>query len=250
MTPETPIKVLVVDDNDQYREALRRMLQLEDFEVCEAADLDQALNGIQTQSPDVVVTDLQMRTDREGLDLIEILKGYDPVLPVIMISAVGSFEEGALATQLGAVHVVHKSRIEEEMGPFLETIRQSYRDAARSREWLALIAAARQNDAREEEDTKVAQIKGLLAVLGVWFQDHLPDQGQSVSFEEHVLCSTKPDTLGAESEGVLCLLGLVGVRVDTHLGDFLSPRHQPVVHPIQTGVFGIQVAVNQDPDDL
>ncbi len=162
MTTETPIKILVVDDNDQYREALRRMLQLEDFEVCEAADLDQALGCIQTQSPDVVVTDLQMRTDREGLDLIEILKSYDPVLPVIMISAVGSFEEGALATQLGAVHVVHKSRIEEEMTTFLETIRQSYRDAAKSREWLALIAAARQDEAREENDAQVAQIKGFL----------------------------------------------------------------------------------------
>ena len=91
MSGEKPIRILIVDDNAQYRDALKRTLLLEQHEVVDAEDIDEALRIVQARTPDVVVTDLQMRTDREGLDLIEILKGYDPALPVIMISAVGSF---------------------------------------------------------------------------------------------------------------------------------------------------------------
>ena len=160
---EEKIRVLIVDDNTQYREALKRMLQIEDYDVHEAEDLMDGLRCIQEESPDVVVTDLQMRTDTEGLDLIEIAKGYDPVLPVIMISAVGSFEEGAKATQLGAVHVIHKSRIEEELDSLLSCIRDSYQAASKSRELLALIASARLVEEQEDGDETAATIKALLA---------------------------------------------------------------------------------------
>jgi len=88
------MKILVVDDNAPYREAFKRAVLVEGHEVCEAADSQQAMARVLSDSPDVVVTDLQMREDREGLDLIEILKAFDPLLPLIMISGVGSFEEG------------------------------------------------------------------------------------------------------------------------------------------------------------
>ena len=163
MSDEQAIQILIVDDNAQYRDALKGILLLEQHEVLEAEDIDEALRIVQAHTPDVVVTDLQMRTDREGLDLIEILKGYDPVLPVIMISAVGSFEEGALATRLGAVHVIHKSRIEEEMVGFLATIRQSHQEARKNREWLALIASARESDTLDADSEALRAIQRLLA---------------------------------------------------------------------------------------
>jgi CheY-like chemotaxis protein len=155
--------ILIVDDNAQYRDAFTRALVLEGYEVRAAADLDEALRTVQTEPPDLVVTDLQMRTEREGLDLIEILKAFDPLLPVIMISGVGSFEEGALATQLGAVHVIHKSRIEDEMEGFFETIRTAHAACRQSREQLATVAQAREQEQGVDRDELIVAIRELLA---------------------------------------------------------------------------------------
>ncbi len=163
MSAEQTMTILIVDDNAQYREAFTRALMLEGYEVRAAADMDEALRSIQVQSPDLVVTDLQMRTEREGLDLIEILKAFDPLLPVIMISGVGSFEEGALATQLGAVHVIHKSRIEDEMEGFFETIRTAHAACRHSREQLATVAQARELDPGEDRDARIMAVRALLA---------------------------------------------------------------------------------------
>jgi CheY-like chemotaxis protein len=157
------MKILIVDDNAQYREAFVRAILLEGHEVCEAPDTDEALRIVVEQRPDVVVTDLQMRTDREGLDLIEILKAYDPVLPVIMISGVGSFEEGALATKMGAAHVIHKSRIEDEMEGFFEMLGTAHASACTSRDQLAVIAAVREQGGLEEDDARLESIRALLS---------------------------------------------------------------------------------------
>ena len=163
MSTRQPMKILIVDDNAPYREAFKRAILLEGHEVCEAADTDEALSAVLEQAPQVVVTDLQMRTEREGLDLIEIVRGYDPLLPVIMISGVGSFEEGALATQLGATHVIHKSRIEDEMEGFFTTVRTAHEACCKSRAQLALVAAARDQGRLEESDERIGPIKALLA---------------------------------------------------------------------------------------
>jgi CheY-like chemotaxis protein len=118
-----PIRVLVVDDNAMYREAFARNLRLQGYDVLEAEHGEEAMGIVRGQSePFVVVTDLQMRTEREGLELIRRLKSEIPLVPIIMISAVGTFEEGALATQYGAAFVVSKSRIEEELDPLYAQI--------------------------------------------------------------------------------------------------------------------------------
>ena len=166
MGTEKQIKVLIVDDNAQYRDAFKRTLIVENYDVCEAADGDEAMDVIQKHAPDVVVTDLQMRTEREGLELIETIKAADPLIPVIMISAVGSFEEGAMATKLGASYVIHKSRIEEEMENFFDTIGQSHRDSRKNRKWLALIASARQNKELEHGSEQIEAIRKLLGDPG------------------------------------------------------------------------------------
>jgi len=163
MAKKKPIKVLIVDDNAKYRDAFMRTLRLEKYEVCEAAEADEAVKVMQKHSPDIVVTDLQMRTQREGLDLIETIKASDPLMPVIMISAVGSFEEGALATRMGAAHVIHKSRIEEEMENFFATIRRSCQESRKSRKNLDLVISAKQEEQIKEDDDKVKAVRRLLA---------------------------------------------------------------------------------------
>ena len=130
------IRVLLVDDNEPYRNAFRRNLAFQGFDVIEAESAEQALAQIRENKPDVMVTDLQMRTRTEGLDLIRDARSITPLMPIIMISAVGTFEEGAEATRLGAMLVVAKSKIEEELEPLYAHIRRANGERLRNQALL------------------------------------------------------------------------------------------------------------------
>lgn len=120
------MKVLLVDDNAMYRSAFRRNLALRDYEVVEAENGDDAARKFQEAQPDIVITDLSMGTPREGLDVIRSIKQLDPLTPVVMISAVGTFEEGAEAHSLGASRVLSKSNIEEHIDELFKAIEDGY----------------------------------------------------------------------------------------------------------------------------
>jgi DNA-binding response OmpR family regulator len=163
---ETPsIKTLIVDDNRIYRDAFRRNLLLHNYEVIEAEDAAQALAQIQTNMPDLVITDLQMRTETEGLDLIREVKSLHPLMPVIMISAVGTFEEGALAQKFGACSVISKSRIEDEIDRLYSAIERAYAELQQNRACEARIQEARSTLSVDEADVKpaVESLRTLLA---------------------------------------------------------------------------------------
>jgi len=126
--------VLLVDDNVRYREAFSRHLRLEGFGVTEASDSHEAMQALSTGTFDLVITDLAMRTETEGLELIRSARQRDPLLPIIMISAVGTFEEGAEASRLGAVHVVSKMKIDAEFDLLLRRARNARDEHRRQRE--------------------------------------------------------------------------------------------------------------------
>ena len=108
-------RLLIVDDNAQYRAAVKRNLTLAGYQVQEADNMDRGLEAIGAHDPNVVITDLDMRTHDEGLQFIREVKRMHPSLPMIMISAVGTFDEGALAREYGAMLVLSKSRIDAEI---------------------------------------------------------------------------------------------------------------------------------------
>ncbi|GAB4314692.1 MAG: hypothetical protein Kow0059_06600 [Candidatus Sumerlaeia bacterium] len=164
MTSETQslaqtTKVLIVDDNRAYREAFRRNLMLQNYEVCEAENAEQALQVLEKERPDVIVTDLAMRTEREGLQLIRSTKNLYPLMPLIMISAVGTFEEGAEASRLGASYVISKSSIDQELQTLYTCIDRASR---RRKEGEALLeqlrAAAQTGQAPPAVEKKIRDI--------------------------------------------------------------------------------------------
>ena len=112
---DTKPAILLVDDNRMYRESVRRNLEFEDYRVIEAQDKADALDKLRDRVPDVIITDLDIKTPTEGLDLIREVKNLYPLIPIILISAVGTFDEGALAREYGAAYVISKSRIDAEI---------------------------------------------------------------------------------------------------------------------------------------
>ena len=162
---EELIPVLIVDDNQNYRQAFSRNLVMMDFEVYEADNSVEAMKQLEDKGPMVMVTDLQMRTEREGLDLILEARDSYPLLPIIMISAVGSFEEGALAQKLGAAHVIHKSSIEDEIEQLYDRIRQSWIAFSKNNSTLNEVNAIA--DDENAGNDSIARLQEILAAPDV-----------------------------------------------------------------------------------
>lgn len=160
-TPAQTTKVLIVDDNRAYREAFKRNLLLQNYEVCEAENSEQALQVLEKERPDVIVTDLAMRTEKEGLQLIRSTKNLYPLMPMIMISAVGTFEEGAEASRLGASYVISKSSIDQELQTLYNCIDRASR---RRKDGEALLQQLR--DAIQSGQVPPATEKKVRDVLG------------------------------------------------------------------------------------
>jgi CheY-like chemotaxis protein len=93
-------RLLVVDDEESDRVVLRTILERAHHEVFLANDGDEALEVLEGKGIDVVITDLQMR-NVHGLQLITILRDYEPRPGIIAISSTGEFQLD-MARALGA----------------------------------------------------------------------------------------------------------------------------------------------------
>ena len=85
-----PIRVVLADDHYLVREGVRRLLETEpDLEVVAAcADLDSLLAAVETQKPDVVVTDIRMPPSGadEGIQAATRLREKHPEVGVVVLS--------------------------------------------------------------------------------------------------------------------------------------------------------------------
>jgi CheY-like chemotaxis protein len=111
--------VLIVDDSATDRRLVAGLLQKDpEYSVLFAADGKEALAQLEVQSPDLVLTDLQM-PEMNGLELVEAVKGDYPWIPVILMTAKGSEDIAAQALQQGAAGYVPKRRLADDL---LETL--------------------------------------------------------------------------------------------------------------------------------
>jgi two-component system NarL family response regulator len=101
--------VLVVDDNDAWRDLLREMARraLPDAIVHEAADGADAIEAAQRLEPDVVVTDIQMPR-QDGLEVCAWLKAHCPWARVIVCTSGSLDHYQALARECGADLLLRK----------------------------------------------------------------------------------------------------------------------------------------------
>lgn len=107
--------VLVVDDALADR-ALAAALaaKWEGCHVLTAVDGNDALEKIQEERPDIVLTDIQM-PELSGLELVGAVKDEFPGIPVILMTAEGSEDLAAQALRCGAASYVPKRRLAEDL---------------------------------------------------------------------------------------------------------------------------------------
>lgn len=102
------MKILVVDDSEIIRTAIRNILRGDGREIVgEAGDGVQALQIFREQKPDFVTMDITM-PDMDGLQCIREMMSVDPSVKIMVVSAV-SLESVALeALELGARSFLRK----------------------------------------------------------------------------------------------------------------------------------------------
>lgn len=113
-------RVLIVDDEEADRVVLRTILERSGHEIFEASDGDEALELYEGKDIQVVVTDLQMR-NVHGLELITILRDFDPRPGIIAISGTGEVQLD-MAQALGATKSLTKPVTPEQLLSAVDTV--------------------------------------------------------------------------------------------------------------------------------
>ena len=107
------IKVLLVDDETSFVEALGRRLTLRKLHVLTAGSADEALDILGRVELDVVVLDVKM-PGTDGLTAIKTIKRRHPLVEVILLSGHANLEASVGGVALGAFDYLLKPvRIDE-----------------------------------------------------------------------------------------------------------------------------------------
>jgi two-component system, OmpR family, KDP operon response regulator KdpE len=101
-----PRKVLVVDDELSMRKLLRMGLSTQGYDILEAPNGRTALKLVE-QNPDLVILDLGL-PDIEGHELLEMIRGRNEHVPIVVLSSRGDEAGKVLALDLGADDYITK----------------------------------------------------------------------------------------------------------------------------------------------
>ncbi|NOX33238.1 MAG: sigma-54-dependent Fis family transcriptional regulator [Deltaproteobacteria bacterium] len=109
-----PANVLLVEDEERMRQVIVMQLFDLDLQIYEAVDGEQAVDIFENEMIHLVITDLKL-PKINGMDVLNFIKGKDPEIPVIVITAYGSIENAVKAIQKGAFDYVTKPFKEERL---------------------------------------------------------------------------------------------------------------------------------------
>ncbi|HKR56809.1 MAG TPA: response regulator, partial [Gemmatimonadales bacterium] len=101
-------RVLLIDDESNIRRMVGALLQGEGFETSEAPNGAAGLAALTETPPDVIMLDLMMPGELDGLATLERLKQRLPDIPVVMMSGKASLADAVRATKLGAFQFLEK----------------------------------------------------------------------------------------------------------------------------------------------
>jgi DNA-binding response OmpR family regulator len=78
-------KILIVDDERDLVDAYVRLLERSGYRCVGAFDANQAIQMIDAESPDLVITDLSL-PDNSGVEIVRRVRAKLPVTPIIVMS--------------------------------------------------------------------------------------------------------------------------------------------------------------------
>jgi two-component system, OmpR family, response regulator CpxR len=139
------IKVLLVDDEKEFLDALAERLEMRDFEVTRAYDADEAIGRIVNVDLDVVVLDVLM-PGKDGLTALREIKKAKPLVEVIMLTGNATVPSAIEGLQSGAYDYLMKP--------------------TETKDLIAKIVLAYKRKVEQEERIRQAQIENIMLRRG------------------------------------------------------------------------------------
>jgi two-component system, response regulator RegA len=99
--------ILLVDDDEVFRNRLARAFVDRGYDVRTAFDYDTAVVSARDDSPELAVVDLKM-PGRGGLELVKALHEIDPQTRIVVLTGYGSIATAIDAVRLGATYYLSK----------------------------------------------------------------------------------------------------------------------------------------------
>ena len=110
--------ILIIDDEEQLRKLMGRVISLEGFSVTEAGDIKTAKKILQREQFDVILCDVKL-PDGNGVDFIKELKPLYPLTEIILLTAYGNIPDGIQAMKNGAFDYITKGNDNDRVVPLL-----------------------------------------------------------------------------------------------------------------------------------
>src|SRR5947209_466049 len=106
--------ILVVDDDESLRRVTQLQLQEAGYDVLTAPNGTEALAMIESDTPDLVITDMKM-PGMSGLELLDKIRKLYPQTTVLMVTAFGTIQTAVEAMKAGAYDYITKPIDYEEL---------------------------------------------------------------------------------------------------------------------------------------
>ncbi len=110
----TRARVLIVDDEPDMVENCSRILGRTGYDCVTATDPRRALELLESERPDLLITDLKM-PEVDGMALLRRARDVDPALPVIVVTAFATIESAVAAIKEGAFDYLPKNFSVEQL---------------------------------------------------------------------------------------------------------------------------------------
>ena len=168
---EGPVTLLVVDDEDGVRNALRKFLVQQGYEVATAATGEEALAVLQRQKITGILLDVNL-PGINGVELVPQIMDLEPTIAILMLTAVNDATSAALCMQRGAFDYLIKpidlGHLSRAINHALQR-RHTLLEGQQINQWLkdevAARAAERRLDQANQERISVATLEALVNAL-------------------------------------------------------------------------------------
>jgi putative two-component system response regulator len=166
-----PVTLLVVDDEEAIRNALRKYLVLQGYEVTVAATGEEALAVLRRQKVTGILLDVNL-PGTNGIDLVPRIMELEPAVALLMLTAVNDATSAALCMQRGALDYLIKpidlAHLARAIARALER-RHMMLEGQQINQWLkeevALRVAERRIELATQERISVATLEALVNAL-------------------------------------------------------------------------------------
>ncbi|GIU65969.1 sigma-54-dependent transcriptional regulator [Candidatus Phycosocius spiralis] len=153
-------EILIVDDEADIRELVGGILEDEGYVVRYAADSDGALEAFRSRRPDLVLLDVWLQGSHlDGMEILSVVQGIDPTIPIVLISGHGTIETAVNALKRGAFDFIEKPFKSNRL---ILIISRALESARLRRENMALRARAVAGDELIGESTVMLQLRAAI----------------------------------------------------------------------------------------